>query len=139
MTSFFGQGACQAIEDATELSNTLIRHYLFPSPTSLQTGLSSYSEARGKRGRELVNFSSKYAGMHVARLPYGLGPLARRVVYAWLPMWCWFWGLEWLYGYQPFVQDLGVDLGAWGQGKGSGRGCRGVRRRTRGTGMGIRI
>lgn len=110
MTSFFGQGACQAIEDATELSNALIRHYLFPSITSLQDGLDRYTEVRDKRGRELVSFSAKYAGMHVARLPYGLGPLTRRIVYGWLPMWCWFWGLEWLYGYQPVVEDLGVDL-----------------------------
>ena len=111
MTSFFGQGACQAIEDATELATALICHYAAPTGTSLQDNLERYSRVRGGRGRELVSFSAKYAMMHVARLPYGMGPLVRKIVYAYLPMWAWFWSLEWLYGYQPVVVDLSIDLG----------------------------
>jgi len=58
-----------------------------------------------------VAFSSAYAGVHVAKLPYGLGPFARKVLYAWTPMWVWFWGLQWLYGYQPMIKDLDVAIG----------------------------
>ncbi|KAK5100966.1 hypothetical protein LTS08_004572 [Lithohypha guttulata] len=110
MTSFFGQGACQAIEDATELANALIEHYFNPDHISLTSNLERYSAARGQRGREIASFSAKYAAMHVARLPYGLGPLVRKIVYAYLPMWYWFKGLEWLYGYQPTVQHINIDL-----------------------------
>ncbi|KFY12171.1 hypothetical protein V492_04054 [Pseudogymnoascus sp. VKM F-4246] len=106
MTSFFGQGACQAIEDATELGDALITYYSSLGTISLAEEFHKYSESRGKRGKDLVSFSSGYAGVHVARLPYGLGPLARRIVFTWLPMWVWFWGLEWLYGHQPRVKNL---------------------------------
>jgi salicylate hydroxylase len=108
MTSFFGQGACQAIEDATELANALLTHYSSstPSAETLNAAFVDYSETRGKRGKDLVSFSSVYAGIHVARLPYGLGPIARQFLYKWLPIWCWFWALEWLYGYQPMIKEV---------------------------------
>ncbi|EHL00844.1 putative 3-hydroxybenzoate 6-hydroxylase 1 [Glarea lozoyensis 74030] len=55
MTSFFGQGACQAIEDATELGNALLAHYSSPTPSAstLSTAFAEYSEIRGKRGKDL--------------------------------------------------------------------------------------
>ena len=108
MTSFFGQGACQAIEDATELANALLTHYtsLTPSASTLNAAFATYSETRGKRGKDLVSFSSVYAGIHVARLPYGLGPIARQILYKWLPVWVWLWALGWLYGYQPIVKEV---------------------------------
>jgi len=49
--------------------------------------------------------------MHVAKLPYGVGPLVRKFVYAYMPMWLWFRSLKWLYGHQPTVQSLDIDLG----------------------------
>ena len=106
MTSFFGQGACQAIEDATELANALRAHFDFPTPASLGDALGRYADARGKRGKRLVSFSSAYAGIHVARLPWGLGPYARLLLFKWLPAWMWLWALAWLYGYQPKVEKV---------------------------------
>ena len=108
MTSFFGQGACQAIEDATELANALIAHYSSPSTHTLASEFATYSANRGKRGKDLVAFSSAYAGVHVAKLPYGLGPMARRILYQWLPIWMWMWGLQWLWGFQPVVKNVSL-------------------------------
>ncbi|KAL2001852.1 hypothetical protein VTN02DRAFT_1117 [Thermoascus thermophilus] len=113
MTSFFGQGACQAIEDATELANVLHRYFQNrrgPEPSSssssLADALQEYRALREGRARDLVSFSSRYARVHTARLPYGLGPLVRRFVYAYMPLWGWRWALRWLYGHQPTVEAL---------------------------------
>lgn len=138
MTSFFGQvslpqhipdninsedlswqGACQAIEDATELANALQEYFSVPfsdenrveqvsqrGPSSLEHVLSAYSDKRGERAKALVSFSSNYAKVHTANLPYGMGPLVRKLIYAYLPEWGWMLGLKWLYGYQPTVKHV---------------------------------
>ena len=108
MTSFFGQGACQAIEDAAELANALSAHYSTSAPVPLSQALQSFSTSRERRARDITSFSANYAKLHTARLPYGLGPAARKFVYAWLPVWGWMWCLKWLYGYQPTVNEVSL-------------------------------
>ena len=155
MTSFFGQvsrftayiqdtsakpirsltqGACQAIEDATELANALqsyfssqsqsqqsptpeqhiVKHPQTPQaitpPITIQQAFADYSSKREKRARDLVSFSSNFAKVHTANLPYGLGPLVRKLVYAYMPEWGWMWGLKWLYGYQPTVSHVSFQI-----------------------------
>ncbi|KAJ9299413.1 hypothetical protein DTO271G3_3035 [Paecilomyces variotii] len=114
MTSFFGQGACQAIEDATELGNILHAYFtnkqtakdIGAQPPRLEDALGEYCTKREGRAKDLVTFSSNYAKVHMARLPYGLGPFVRKFVYAYMPIWGWRWALEWLYGYQPMMDAL---------------------------------
>ena len=114
-----GKGACQAIEDATELANTLQNYFSTPysdekpiekpsqtDPSSLEHALGAYSDKRGERAKALVSFSANYAKVHTASLPYGMGPLVRKLIYAYLPEWGWMWGLNWLYGYQPTVNHV---------------------------------
>ncbi|KAJ9669771.1 hypothetical protein H2201_000156 [Coniosporium apollinis] len=109
MTSFFGQGGCQAIEDATELANLLQRHFSVPAAERLSgvdDVLIEYSARRQSRAKDIATFSGNYAKLHTANLPYGMGPLVRKLVYAYMPVWMWMWYLEWLYGYQPVVDAL---------------------------------
>ncbi|KAJ9285043.1 hypothetical protein DTO027B5_6333 [Paecilomyces variotii] len=114
MTSFFGQGACQAIEDATELGNILHAYFtnkqtaknIGAQSPRLEDALGEYCTKREGRAKDLVTFSSNYAKVHMARLPYGLGPFVRKFVYAYMPIWGWRWALEWLYGYQPMIDAL---------------------------------
>ncbi|KAL2869058.1 FAD-dependent oxidoreductase [Aspergillus lucknowensis] len=97
MTSFFGQGACQAIEDATVLADS-ISLFLDGDKNALE----AYSRVREKRAQEVANFSANYALLHTARLaPLGLGKLMRALVYRLVPSSAWMWYLEWLYGHQP--------------------------------------
>lgn len=134
MTSFFGQvriyltfnqhsdsaandvfqGACQAIEDATELGNILHAYFtnkqtaknIGAQSPRLEDALGEYCTKREGRAKDLVTFSSNYAKVHMARLPYGLGPFVRKFVYAYMPIWGWRWALEWLYGYQPMIDAV---------------------------------
>ncbi|KAI4282770.1 MAG: hypothetical protein L6R38_002692 [Xanthoria sp. 2 TBL-2021] len=120
MTSFFGQGACQAIEDATELANSLQSYFSTvgnkeqdhgstssrADTSNLVQVLSDYSARRGDRAKALVSFSRNYAKVHTGTLAYGMGPLVRKLIYAYLPEWGWMWALRWLYGYQPIVDSL---------------------------------
>lgn len=32
--------------------------------------------------------------------------MVRKLIYAYLPEWGWMWGLKWLYGYQPTVEQV---------------------------------
>ncbi|KOS23081.1 3-hydroxybenzoate 6-hydroxylase 1 [Escovopsis weberi] len=108
MTSFFGQGGCQAIEDAAVLGNLVSEHrHSLSSPQEL---LSLYSKARETRVKELSRFSDTYALLHTARLPYGTGPILRWLIYTLLPGWAWVNWLGWLYQYQPTVAALGMPL-----------------------------
>ncbi|KAF8470871.1 FAD binding monooxygenase [Kalaharituber pfeilii] len=118
MTSFFGQGACQAIEDAAELTNALVKYFSensTPNPKALQNTLVNYRLPREDRSKDLVNFSANYAKLHTAKVPVQLpllggvnvGPVLRKLIYAWAPEWAWMKCLEWLYGYQPIVEKLG--------------------------------
>lgn len=116
MTSFFGQvskvkhiptpdqfqfqpkqGACQAIEDATVLADS-ISLYLADDKTALD----SYARVREKRAHDVASFSARYARLHTASWP---GPVAgkvlRAIVYRMLPSTAWMWYLTWLYGFQP--------------------------------------
>ncbi len=68
--------------------------------------LDDYSQRRSERAKAVANFSSMYARVHMANLPYGLGPLARRLVFGYLPESGWMHALRWLYGYQPTVDAL---------------------------------
>lgn len=118
MTSFLGQGACQAIEDATELANLLSLYFTPESssprrrgvepegPLSIPGLLQRYSDARSSRAQKIASFSTKYAMFHTAQLPYGLGPIVRQLVYTWVPLWCFIWCFAWLYGYQPIVHGV---------------------------------
>lgn len=141
MTSFFGQvsfldesslqqllltrclryqGACQAIEDATELANSLQSYFSTvgnkeqdhgstssrADTSNLVQVLSDYSARRGDRAKALVSFSRNYAKVHTGTLAYGMGPLVRKLIYAYLPEWGWMWALRWLYGYQPIVDSV---------------------------------
>lgn len=127
MTSIFGQGACQTIEDATELANALQSYFseqdqqaktikecdevgrmARPEPWTIEQTLRKYSAKREQRAKALVSFSSNYAKVHTANLPYSLGPMVRKLIYAYLPEWGWMWGLKWLYGYQPTVEHMPV-------------------------------
>ena len=118
MTSFFGQGACQAIEDATELANLLSLYFhkglskegqsetQYDNDTRIPNLLQRYSNARQPRARNIATFSAKYALFHTAQLPYGLGPFIRKLVYSWAPVWFFVWCLRWLYEYQPVVHAV---------------------------------
>ncbi len=75
-------------------------------PSRLSDVLRAYSDKRGERAKALVSFSSNYAKVHTGNLLYGLGPLVRKLIYAYLPEWGWMWGLRWLYGYQPTVDHV---------------------------------
>lgn len=115
MTSFFGQGGCQAIEDAAELANRLQETLLASqtklgdlSPGEITLMLSEYSEGRQQRVQDLANFSSNYARLHTADLPLGMGPFLRHMIYRFVPSAVWMWYLQWLYGHQPSVSALGV-------------------------------
>ncbi|KAJ9635848.1 hypothetical protein H2199_008201 [Coniosporium tulheliwenetii] len=102
-------GGCQAIEDATELANLLQRHFSVPAAERLSgvdDVLIEYSARRQSRAKDIATFSGNYAKLHTANLPYGMGPLVRKLVYAYMPVWMWMWYLEWLYGYQPVVDAL---------------------------------
>lgn len=70
----------------------------------------SYSATRMERAKALVSFSSNYAKVHTANLPYGMGPLVRKLIFGYMPEWCWMWGLRWLYGYQPVVENVSVTF-----------------------------
>jgi salicylate hydroxylase len=111
MTSFFGQGACQAIEDAVELANALQEIFSSaptPSYSAISDSLAVYSDIREKRARDLVSFSANYARLHTATLPSQgwAGGFVRWAVYDLCPSWGWMWYLKWLYGYQPTVRVL---------------------------------
>lgn len=105
LTPTLFQGACQAIEDATELANALSAVYKVdtkdPRSPSIEKTLQNYRKSREGRAKNLVHFSDRYAMLHTARLPYGMGPLVRRFVYTWMPRFAWKWSLNWLYSYQP--------------------------------------
>ncbi|EGD93403.1 FAD-dependent urate hydroxylase [Trichophyton mentagrophytes] len=108
MTSFFGQGGCQAIEDAVELGNALYEHFHLNDPTAFDR----YSEVRQKRASDLVQFSDNFAKVHTARLPYGLGPLVRKILYKYVPTSIWVWYFNWLFNYQPVIKYPLLDLPA---------------------------
>lgn len=124
MTSFFGQGACQAIEDAAVLGNLVQRrrhqtasmqrekHCDFGDYAAISRMLAEYSQQREDRVKELSTFSSNFAFLHTARLPYGLGPAVRRILYGFLPAWVWMRYLGWLYGHQPTVSGLSAGHSA---------------------------
>ncbi|EHA19293.1 hypothetical protein ASPNIDRAFT_38712 [Aspergillus niger ATCC 1015] len=103
MTSFFGQGACQAIEDATELASAL--GMIDVRPTDAETILQGYRHSRERRGRDLVVFSDRFALLHTGRLLGSWGPFVRQMVYTWMPLWGWKWALQWLYGHQPTLVE----------------------------------
>ncbi|KAE8221105.1 hypothetical protein CF319_g5482 [Tilletia indica] len=105
ITSFFGQGACQAIEDATELCNALVESLIRQSQP-VETALQLYAERRMPRTKSVSKFSDSYAMMHTARLPYNLGPLVRKVMYSYVPERWLLGSLGWLYAYQPVVHGL---------------------------------
>ncbi|KAI1812327.1 putative monooxygenase [Poronia punctata] len=109
MTSFFGQGGCQAIEDAAELANRLLSRsdarLEDMSCEEISQMLSEYSQSRQKRVQDLASFSANYARLHTADFP--LGRLTRYLVYRFIPSSGWMWYLQWLYGYQPSVDGLG--------------------------------
>ncbi|GLA93998.1 hypothetical protein AtubIFM61612_003143 [Aspergillus tubingensis] len=101
-------GACQAIEDVGELANLLHTYFAGQSgdPQVLQGLLQEFRKSREPRARNLVYYSSIFAQVHTGRLPYGLGPLARRIAFTYAPVWCWKWACNPLYGYQPRVHAL---------------------------------
>lgn len=118
MTSFFGQGACQAIEDAAELSNVLSAYFAdnkTPNSAAIQQTLENYRLPRENRAKDLVNFSASYAKVHTANYKIAfpilgevnLGPMLRSLIFGYAPQWTWMRYLEWLYGYQPVVNGLG--------------------------------
>lgn len=120
MKHIYHQGACQAIEDATELANSFHQHFsvsrkgekrllsvpLQEGTSSLVQALSDYSTRRSQRAKAVASFSRDYAKVHTGKLPYGLGPLFRRLIYAYMPEWGWTRGLRWLYGHQPTIDDV---------------------------------
>ncbi|OGM44043.1 FAD binding monooxygenase [Aspergillus bombycis] len=106
MTSFFGQGACQAIEDATELGNTLHEYFQDENMADLSKLLDKYRQQREGRAKDLVHFSNIFALFHMGKILPIFGPLLRRIAYTYAPAWCWSWSLRWLYGYQPCVDAL---------------------------------
>ncbi|SPB53539.1 FAD binding domain family protein [Aspergillus niger] len=101
-------GACQAIEDVGELANMLHTYFAGQSgnPQVLRDLLTDFRKSREPRARNLVYYSSIFAQVHTGRLPYGLGPLARRLAFSYAPVWCWKWACNPLYGYQPRVHAL---------------------------------
>ncbi|OAQ80967.1 FAD binding monooxygenase [Purpureocillium lilacinum] len=105
MTSFFGQGGCQAIEDAAVLGNLLAENRkTLDKPHEL---LATYAKIREPRTKDLATFSDSFAMLHTARLPYGMGPFVRWFLYTLVPTWFWISYLGWLYRYQPTVTALG--------------------------------
>ncbi|KJZ78294.1 hypothetical protein HIM_02332 [Hirsutella minnesotensis 3608] len=104
MTSFFGQGGCQAIEDAAVLGNLLAENRA--SLDNAHELLELYAKTREPRTRDLSRFSDRFAMLHMARMPYGLGPIVRWLLYRLVPAWIWVWYLGWLYGHQPEVAAL---------------------------------
>jgi salicylate hydroxylase len=104
MTSFFGQGACSAIEDAAVLGNLFGENR--SSLDNADQLLVSYASERAERTRDMARFSMIFAGVHMARLPLGLGPPLRWLLYTLVPSWFWLWYLSWIYGFQPTVSAL---------------------------------
>lgn len=107
MTSFFGQGACQAIEDAVELANAIT------SGNDIQSQLAAYGATRMKRGKDVSSFSGNYARLHTGQYPSRgwAGETMRYLMYQWCPSSVWMWYLQWLYGYQPTVKALeGLEM-----------------------------
>ncbi|EXV04385.1 FAD binding domain protein [Metarhizium robertsii] len=107
MTSFFGQGGCQAIEDAAVLGNLLAENRRTLVEDS-ELILSTYARIREPRTKDLSKFSDNFALLHTARLPYGTGPFVRWLLYTLVPTWFWINYLGWLYKYQPTVTALGT-------------------------------
>lgn len=66
--------------------------------------LTAYATTREGRVQRLSKFSDNFAMLHTARMPYGLGPFLRWLLYTLVPTWFWISYLKWLYGYQPFVE-----------------------------------
>ncbi|KHN94313.1 Monooxygenase, FAD-binding protein [Metarhizium album ARSEF 1941] len=110
MTSFFGQGGCQAIEDAAVLGNLMAENRKTLAEDS-ELILSTYAKIREPRTKDLSKFSDNFALLHTARLPYGTGPLVRWLLYTIVPTWFWIKYLGWLYKYQPIVTALGTPPG----------------------------
>lgn len=117
MTTFFGQGACQAIEDAVELTN-ILEPYLKSRRASssskddrksLASLLEQYAETRHTRAKAIATFSSRYAVVHMALLPYGIGAVLRQLLYKWAPVWFFLRCLDWLYGVQPVVHSVSLS------------------------------
>lgn len=113
MTSFFGQGACQAIEDAVELGNAIATVQRQSKNgtmdrTTLDVALEKYDWIRQKRAKDLVAFSAAYARLHTANLPWpgAAGQMVRAFVYKYVPSVAWMWYLRWLWGYQPVVDGI---------------------------------
>ncbi|KAK0370800.1 hypothetical protein CLIM01_11850 [Colletotrichum limetticola] len=105
MTSAFGQGGNLAIEDAAVLAS-LIQENRGSLEQKVEPILQKYSQMREKRAKEVVKFSFRFILLHGAFLPYGIGPLLRWLIYAFLPGGAWLWFLEFLYGFQPTVPHL---------------------------------
>ncbi|OHE92886.1 hypothetical protein CORC01_11828 [Colletotrichum orchidophilum] len=105
MTSAFGQGGNLAIEDAAVLAS-LIQENRGSLEDNAEPMLQKYSQMREKRAKEVVKFSFRFILLHGAFLPYGVGPLLRWLIYAFLPGGAWLWFLEFLYGFQPTVVQL---------------------------------
>ncbi|EXF82722.1 hypothetical protein CFIO01_09861 [Colletotrichum fioriniae PJ7] len=105
MTSAFGQGGNLAIEDAAVLAS-LIQENPGSLGEEAEPILQKYSQMREKRAKEVVKFSFRFILLHGAFLPYGIGPLLRWLIYAFLPGGAWLWFLEFLYGFQPTVPHL---------------------------------
>ncbi|OJJ56400.1 hypothetical protein ASPSYDRAFT_59720 [Aspergillus sydowii CBS 593.65] len=107
MTSFFGQGACQAIEDATVLADSISLYLQAGDKAALDT----YARVREKRAHDVASFSARYARLHTASWP---GPVAgkvlRAIIYRMLPSAAWMWYLTWLYGFQPVSRRLDTVL-----------------------------
>ncbi|KAI0205151.1 putative monooxygenase [Astrocystis sublimbata] len=106
MTSFFGQGGCQAMEDAAVLGSLLRERLNAGGPEDLVAMLEEYSRKREPRVKDLAKFSSNFALLHTGNLSYGLGRLVRRLVYRFFPSWVLMWYLGWLYSFQPTVEGL---------------------------------
>jgi salicylate hydroxylase len=105
MSPWFGQGGTSAIEDAAELANAL--HNIFgASQTPVIHALQDYRARREARTQSIARFSADFGKLFSAQLPYGLGSLARKFVFGYLPSAAWLWWLKWLYGYQPVVEGL---------------------------------
>ncbi|THC92759.1 hypothetical protein EYZ11_007751 [Aspergillus tanneri] len=68
--------------------------------------LESYARARESRAQEVASFSARYAQIHTAKLPLGMGKLVRSIIYQWMPSSAWMWYLQWLYGHQPVSKKL---------------------------------
>ncbi|KAK1445337.1 hypothetical protein CCUS01_12664 [Colletotrichum cuscutae] len=93
------------IEDAAVLAS-LIQENRGSLEQKVEPILQKYSQMREKRAKEVVKFSFRFILLHGAFLPYGIGPLLRWLIYAFLPGGAWLWFLEFLYGFQPTVPHL---------------------------------